>query len=25
VFLPGTVVAEAAQGLLRTLSERLGH
>ncbi|WP_029433333.1 methylmalonyl-CoA mutase [Blastococcus sp. URHD0036] len=25
VFLPGTVIAEAAQGLLRTLSERLGH
>ncbi|MGY1682852.1 methylmalonyl-CoA mutase [Geodermatophilus sp. SYSU D01176] len=25
VFLPGTVVAEAAQGLLRTLSSRLGH
>ncbi|MDP9427942.1 MAG: methylmalonyl-CoA mutase, partial [Actinomycetota bacterium] len=25
VFLPGTVVAEAAQGLLRTLSARLGH
>ncbi|ADB76929.1 methylmalonyl-CoA mutase [Geodermatophilus obscurus] len=25
VFLPGTVVAEAAQRLLRTLSERLGH
>ncbi|MGY1703272.1 methylmalonyl-CoA mutase [Geodermatophilus sp. SYSU D00697] len=25
VFLPGTVIAEAAQGLLRTLSDRLGH
>ncbi|MGY1741959.1 MULTISPECIES: methylmalonyl-CoA mutase [unclassified Blastococcus] len=25
VFLPGTVIAEAAQGLLRTLSSRLGH
>jgi methylmalonyl-CoA mutase len=25
VFLPGTVIAEAAQELLRTLSERLGH
>jgi methylmalonyl-CoA mutase len=25
VFLPGTVVAEAAQELLRTLSSRLGH
>jgi methylmalonyl-CoA mutase len=25
VFLPGTVIAEAAQGLLRTLAERLGH
>jgi methylmalonyl-CoA mutase len=25
VFLPGTVVAEAAQGLLRTLSSNLGH
>ena len=25
VFLPGTVIAEAAQDLLRTLSERLGH
>ncbi|SEO69780.1 methylmalonyl-CoA mutase [Trujillonella endophytica] len=25
VFLPGTVIAEAAQGLLRTLSARLGH
>jgi methylmalonyl-CoA mutase len=25
VFLPGTVIAEAAQDLLRTLSSRLGH
>ncbi|MBW8765982.1 MAG: cobalamin-dependent protein, partial [Geodermatophilales bacterium] len=25
VFLPGTVIAEAAQDLLRTLSERLDH
>jgi methylmalonyl-CoA mutase len=25
VFLPGTVIAEAAQDLLRQLSERLGH
>jgi methylmalonyl-CoA mutase len=25
VFLPGTVIAEAAQELLRTLSQRLGH
>jgi methylmalonyl-CoA mutase len=25
VFLPGTVIAEAAQSLLRTLSQRLGH
>jgi methylmalonyl-CoA mutase len=25
VFLPGTVIAEAAQDLLRALSERLGH
>jgi methylmalonyl-CoA mutase len=25
VFLPGTVIAEAAQNLLRTLSSRLGH
>jgi methylmalonyl-CoA mutase len=25
VFLPGTVIAEAAQELLKTLSERLGH
>jgi methylmalonyl-CoA mutase len=25
VFLPGTVIADAAQALLRTLSERLGH
>jgi methylmalonyl-CoA mutase len=25
VFLPGTVISEAAQELLRTLSERLGH
>jgi methylmalonyl-CoA mutase len=25
VFLPGTVVAEAAQRLLRTLSSNLGH
>jgi methylmalonyl-CoA mutase len=25
VFLPGTVIAEAAQDLLRELSERLGH
>jgi methylmalonyl-CoA mutase len=25
VFLPGTVIAEAAQDLLRTLAERLGH
>src|SRR5215218_6517699 len=25
VFLPGTVIAQAAQSLLRTLSERLGH
>ncbi|MGY1747092.1 methylmalonyl-CoA mutase [Blastococcus sp. SYSU D00695] len=25
VFLPGTVIAEAAQDLLRTLSARLGH
>jgi methylmalonyl-CoA mutase len=25
VFLPGTVVAEAAQELLRELSSRLGH
>jgi methylmalonyl-CoA mutase len=25
VFLPGTVIAEAAQELLRTLAERLGH
>jgi methylmalonyl-CoA mutase len=25
VFLPGTVIADAAQSLLRTLSERLGH
>jgi methylmalonyl-CoA mutase len=25
VFLPGTVIAEAAQELLRTLSSRLGH
>ena len=25
VFLPGTVIAEAAQDLLRTLSDRLGH
>jgi methylmalonyl-CoA mutase len=25
VFLPGTVIAEAAQDLLKTLSERLGH
>jgi methylmalonyl-CoA mutase len=25
VFLPGTVIAEAAQDLLRALSQRLGH
>ncbi len=25
VFLPGTVIADAAQSLLRTLSSRLGH
>jgi methylmalonyl-CoA mutase len=25
VFLPGTVIADAAQSLLRTLSDRLGH
>jgi methylmalonyl-CoA mutase len=25
VFLPGTVIAEAAQDLLRALAERLGH
>ncbi|WP_324274299.1 cobalamin-dependent protein [Blastococcus brunescens] len=25
VFLPGTVIAEAAQDLLRQLSQRLGH
>jgi methylmalonyl-CoA mutase len=25
VFLPGTVIADAAQALLRTLSSRLGH
>jgi methylmalonyl-CoA mutase len=25
IFPPGTVIAEAAEGLLRTLSERLGH
>jgi methylmalonyl-CoA mutase len=25
VFPPGTVIAEAAQELLRTLSQRLGH
>ena len=25
VFLPGTVIAEAAQELLRNLSDRLGH
>jgi len=25
VFLPGTVIADAAQDLLKTLSERLGH
>jgi methylmalonyl-CoA mutase len=25
VFLPGTVIGEAAQELLRTLSDRLGH
>nr|MBA3369463.1 cobalamin B12-binding domain-containing protein [Geodermatophilaceae bacterium] len=25
IFPPGTVIAEAAQGLLATLSERLGH
>jgi methylmalonyl-CoA mutase len=25
VFPPGTVIAEAAQELLRTLRERLGH
>jgi methylmalonyl-CoA mutase len=25
VFLPGTVIAEAAQELLRNLSSRLGH
>jgi methylmalonyl-CoA mutase len=25
VFLPGTVIAEAAQELLRTLSSRLGY
>jgi methylmalonyl-CoA mutase len=25
VFPPGTVIAEAAQELLRTLSSRLGH
>jgi methylmalonyl-CoA mutase len=25
VFLPGTVIAEAAQELLTTLSSRLGH
>jgi methylmalonyl-CoA mutase len=25
VFLPGTVIAEAAQELLNTLSSRLGH
>jgi methylmalonyl-CoA mutase len=25
VFPPGTVIADAAQDLLRTLSQRLGH
>src|SRR5439155_11658595 len=25
IFPPGTVIAEAAEGLLRTLGERLGH
>ncbi len=25
VFLPGTVIADAAQALLRTLAQRLGH
>ena len=25
IFPPGTVIADAAEGLLRTLSERLGH
>jgi methylmalonyl-CoA mutase len=25
VFPPGTVIAEAAQELLRTLADRLGH